>query len=246
MKKLFMVLKEYFNFEKNISNKLFSVCSYEIKPNESADIIPADAFDSFYLLFNVGSILPVQIDEQSFFCPAKDCLLGYNKKPQLTFNSNSYYKFIIVKTTDEFSKQVLSKIHDAMDYPFSEFFNKTADFCFSFSLNIGVIEMIENIFKVCGENENRHSSFFYLELEANFITMIASILKIILFEEHKFNAVTASPDLKFYMIMRKIIIDAQYLDDLLSKYQLSKETFVKIYRNYFPNGSISECMSHKE
>ena len=232
-----MVLKEYFNFEKNINNKLFSVSSFEKGPDSSNDIIPDDAFDSFYLLFNVGSILPVQIDGQSFFCPAKDCLLGYNKKPELTFNTNSYYKFILVKATEEFSSQILSKIRDAADYPFSEIFNASSGFCFSFSLNISVIEMIENIFKVCGENENRHSSFFYLELEANFITMIASIFKIILFEEHKFNAVTASPDLKFYMVMRKIIIDGQCLDELLGKYQLSKDIFIRCYRRCFPKNN---------
>ncbi len=240
-----MVLKEYFNFEKNISNKLLSVCSYEIKPNESADVIPTDAFDSFYLLFNVGSILPVQIDGQNLFIPAKDGLLGYGKSPQWLLNSSAYYKFILVRLTDNFAAELLPKISASIDYPFSKIINSDNGFIFSFSLNISVIEMIENIFKMCGENENRHSSFFYLELEANFITMVASILKIILFEEHKFNAVTAAPDLKFYMIMRKKIVEGQELDGLLDKYKLSRDNFVEIYRRYFPKGDLEMPLDNK-
>lgn len=232
-----MILKEYFNFEKNIDNKLFAVSSFEKDSDSGNDIIPDNAFDSFYILFNVGSILPIQIDQQDFFCPAKDCLFGCKKIPQFKFNANSYYKYILVKTKDEFSRQILAKIRDAANYPFSEIFNESEGFCFSFSLNISIIEMIENIFRVCGENENKTSSFFYLELEANFITMTASILKIILFEEHKFNAVTASPDLKFYMIMRKTIIDGQPLDDMLDKYHLSRDNFIRCYRQYFPKST---------
>ncbi len=237
-----MVLKEYFNFEKNISNKLLSITTIEKQPNDESFELDYSFFDSFYIVLNVGSILQIELDGVGTFLPAKDCLLGFGKRPVFTFNKNNYYKMIVFNLKPDYCEEIFKKIVNAVDYPFNEIF-KSRSYCFSFSLNIEVIELIENMYKYCGDTNNANSQFQYLEMESSFIFLLSNILKIVLFEEHKFNAITATVDSKFYMTLRKIINYGEKLDDLLGKYKLDKAKFIEIYRKHFPK---NEYISDKE
>ena len=118
-----MILKEYINFERDIQNKLIDIINIEIKPGGS-NPIDEKIFDSFYILINIGHILQFKIDNQLFFCPPKNGILGSHKRPKLLLNEKHYYKFTIITLKDFFNCEVVNRISISMNPPFDKFFLK--------------------------------------------------------------------------------------------------------------------------
>ena len=229
-----MVLKEYFNFENEIANNLLSVKHFEHKPSESLNI-PNDLFSSFFILINIGHLVQANMDCNTVLCPPKNGFLGINKNVSLILNEQCYSKFTMITLSKIFQDEIIEKINRAIPYPIDLIF-KSSSYCFSFSLNINLIELIEELYKTA--NSKNFSNFYYLEIESNFLRLLTSILRVILFDDHRYNKMTATNDSKLLAAIKQIIKSKRQKEEILPYIDLSVEKYNELYEKYFGNVDI--------
>lgn len=229
-----MILKEYFNFENEIANNLLTVRHFERKPSESINI-PDNIFNSFFILINIGHIIQAEMDCNTVLCPPKNGFLGINKHLSLILNDKCYSKFTLITLSKNFQNEIIEKINRSIPYPADLIF-KSNSYCFSFALNICVIELIEELYKTT--NSKIFSSFYYLEIESNFLRLLTTILKVILFDDHRYNKMTATDDSKFLAAIKQIIKSKRQKEEILPHIDLPIEKYNNLYEKYFENIDI--------
>jgi len=229
-----MILKDYFNFENEIANNLLSVKHFERKPSENINI-PDNLFNSFFILINIGHLVQADMDCNTVLCPPKNGFLGLNKNVSLILNDKCYSKFTMITLSKNFQDEIIEKINRAIPYPADLIF-KSNSYCFSFSLNICVIELIEELYKTA--NSKNFSSFYYLEIESNFLRLLTTILKVILFDDHRYNKMTATDDSKFLTAIKHIIKSKRQKEEILPHIDLPIEKYNELYEKYFGDINI--------
>jgi len=222
-----MVLKEYFNFEKNINNKILNIEIFEFHPGQKIEF-DYNIFKSFYIFFNIGHILQYEIDGSVLFCPAKNGLIGIKNHPLFFFNKNHYYKFTIITLKKDMLDYVLKKIEHSVK-PYIKNIFKSKNFLFNFSLNMDMIELIEAIYKTASSIKEE---IYYLELESQFLLFLVSIIKEIFYENFRYNKLSATPDLKYLYCLKSFFEDNIPLTNSFKIYNFDDNSFQKIHNKY--------------
>ncbi|OHD16809.1 MAG: hypothetical protein A2Y34_12430 [Spirochaetes bacterium GWC1_27_15] len=221
-----MFIKDYINYEKNISTDFLKVENYEFEPDSLKELHQVD-HSSIYLLFNIGHILQFKFENINIFCPPKNALFGRGELPEILFNNTQHYKYSILSLSPVYSNKIVQKILNAVDNKYRHIFS-AAHFSFSFSLNIEILKLIEDIYKSA---EGSMFNFSALEIEAQFLHLLSLILRTILFETYKHTKLTSSPITTYYLVLKSFFEDLVDFESSLEKYHLPIEEFKKIY-NY--------------
>ncbi|HOJ64876.1 MAG TPA: hypothetical protein PLE45_10705 [Spirochaetota bacterium] len=222
-----MVLKEYFNFERNIKNKILNIKTFEFHPGEKTKF-DYNIFKSFYIFFNIGHILQYEIDETNIFCPAKSGLIGIKNHPVFMFNKSHYYKFTVITLNKEIEHILIKKLESYIEDKFKHII-KSKNFSFSFSLNIEMIELIESIYKTAASLKEE---IYYLELESKFLLFLSVILKEIFYENFRYNELAATPDLKYLYCLKSMSDTGLPASRVLKLYNLDEKSFERICKKF--------------
>lgn len=223
-----MILKEYFNFEKNINNKILKIQIFEFPPGKEIQF-DYQIFSSFYVLLNIGHIIKYEIDGSMLFCPAKNGLIGIKNQPLFFFNKHHYYKFSIITLKNNMLEEILKKIElNLKDY--IKHILKNRNFTFNFSLNIEMIKLIESIYKL---SNSLKEEIYYIELEAYLLLFLVSILKEIFYENFRYNKLSATPDLR-YIYCLKLFFENNNIEfsNILKNYDFDNLFLQKIHSKH--------------
>lgn len=223
-----MVLKEYFNFEQNIKNRILNIKIFEFHPGEKVDF-SYDIFKSFYIFFNIGHIMQGKIDKNNLLCPAKNGLIGIKNHPIFMFNKNHYYKFTVITLNKDIEHSIIKKIESYIREDFKNII-KSKNFCLSFALNIDMIELIESIYKT---SSSLKEEIYYLELESKFLLLLSVILKEIFFENFRYNELSSTPDTKYLYCLKSIVENGLPISRVLKIYNLEEDLFESIHKKFF-------------
>jgi hypothetical protein len=233
-------LEKYQNSETSFTSDIVRLDNYEFTPDENISV-SLENNETMYLIVNHGHLVMMDYRKEKIYCPAKNALLGFGKKPKLFFNNKNSYTVTILELSRRFSKQVNKKLYKLVDEEHRTVFKNTR-YAFTFSVNIKILDLLS---EMAGYN-SKDNALFQLDIESAFLRILSDILQIIFFENYRIVNNMATGYTKYFLVLKQVLEGALTLEDALNKYQMERSHFLDLLSKLNPRLSFERLVpGHK-
>ena len=208
-----MVLKEYINFEKQIEHNLISVTHYEFNALEDSTLT-IEIGTNLSIFINIGNMVNTIHNNNNnniLLLPPKNAYLLNDETFEIKTCKGKYIKYTIIEFKNELQHFLLKNINSSIDKRYNHIFASNK-FNFDFPLNIDILTLIEEIYKIDYSNDNVFSN---LEIKAKSFYLLYNILRKILFMDYKYIEQVSTIYSRYYASLKNIFDNQMNLENSL-------------------------------